>query len=157
MHSVSDFKVIMPAFAQLLTAAYEQMTRNDYLLTAAILCQVYRLDSTVNASANIAPLKFDRYTRSAASGGMYDTNEEIFLDGTKIATWLYHYNLYTINHRCQLGTLPNAERIIFAALGLTDSDYQEYTAQEKTRRASLLVGYESGAPLPKLEIVSFNL
>jgi hypothetical protein len=157
MYSVSDFRFILPEHARILTAAHGQMSRNDYLLTAAILSHVYATDSKVNSSSDISPVKFGRYTRSAAPGGTYDSNEDIFLDGSKVATWLHHYNLATSNHHCRLEVMPNAERTIFAALGLSEAEYQEYALREEQRRLSLLLPQDDGAPLPRLEVVSMTL
>lgn len=40
MDSIADFRYLMPAFTQVLKLAYEQMSRNDYLLTAAMISRV---------------------------------------------------------------------------------------------------------------------
>jgi len=157
MYSVSDFRFILPEHTRILTAAYEQMSRNDYLLTAAILSSVHARDSKVNSSSDIAPLKFDKYTRCPAPGGTYDSNEDIFVDGNKVATWLHHYNLATSNHHCRLEVMPNAERAIFAALGVSETEYQEYAVREEQRRLTLQLPEDCTAPLPKLEVVSIDL
>jgi hypothetical protein len=156
MCTVSDFRFILPEFERALTAAHEQMGRNDYLLTAAILTNAYAKDSKVNASSDIEPLNFVRYTRSAAPGGTYDTNQDIFLDGKKVATWLHHYNMATSNHHCRLETQKGAERLIFEALGLSKGEYKRYTRREEARRLSLQLP-EDDVPYPDVEVVSVEL
>ena len=39
IYAISDFKPTLPVHIRALTAAYKQMTRHDYLLTAVILSQ----------------------------------------------------------------------------------------------------------------------
>jgi hypothetical protein len=41
MSFISDFKYIIQAYSHVLSVAYEQMERGDYLLTTAILCNVH--------------------------------------------------------------------------------------------------------------------
>jgi hypothetical protein len=163
MKSIFDIKFIMPAYAQVLTPAYQKMSRNDYLLTA-ILCQVHagsRAGSRVNSSTKITEVEFNRYSLSRIENppgysSSWDVHD-ISLDGTKIARWEYKYNMYLGTEKCVLRTLPKAECAIFTALCLTDSDYSEYAAQEETRRASLLMEDERNALPPKLEVVSIKL
>jgi hypothetical protein len=156
MHAVSDFRFILPEFEHVLWAAHERMGRNDYLLTAAILSNAYVKDSKVNSSSDIAPLNFGRYTRAAAPGGTFDSNQDILLDGRKVATWLHHYNMATSNHHCRLEVQRDAERTIFEALGLSDAEYQRYAEREEQRRRSLQLP-EPGVPYPNVEVVSVEL
>lgn len=160
MKSISDIKFIMPARAQVLTPAYQKMSRNDYLLAAAILCQVHA-GSRVNSSTKITEVEFNRYSLSCIENppgysSSWDVHD-ISLDGTKIARWEHKYNMHLGTKKCVLRTLPKAECTIFTALCLTDSDYSEYAAQEETRRANLLMEDESNALPPKLEVVSIKL
>ena len=58
MYSVSDFIAILPAYTKALGSAYQRMSRNDYLLTAAILCgEVQEAYSTIDFD----DLTFDLY------------------------------------------------------------------------------------------------
>ncbi|KAE8135491.1 hypothetical protein BDV38DRAFT_252434 [Aspergillus pseudotamarii] len=41
MKSVCDFKFTIPPYAPVLSTAYEKMSRNNYLLTVVLLCQVH--------------------------------------------------------------------------------------------------------------------
>ena len=125
MYSISDLRFIMPEHTRILTAAHDRMSRNDYLLTAAILANAPVSNTKVNASSDISRVTFDRYTRSPAPGGTYDSNEDIFLDGERVATWTSHYNLATSNTHCRLNVMPSAGRVVFAALGLAEAEYEE--------------------------------
>jgi hypothetical protein len=155
MAEISDLKFIMPEHARALTAAYEKKwPRNDYLLTAAILCQLHSRDKGRNSWAEIASLKFDRYTRKYRGSDQDWTEQDIFLDGIQVATLLDYENDYSGTVRIELTALQNAERVIFAALGLTNSDYLE---QKEKRYASAMVKHESDAPPPKVEVVSVSL
>jgi hypothetical protein len=107
----------------------------------------------VNASSDIGPVQFDKYLRSRAPGGTYDSNQDIFLGDTKVATWQDHYNLYTIYHHCYLEPVPEAERIIFSALGLSDAAYRDYALCERQRLDRLTLP-KDGVRLPAMDIVS---
>ncbi|KAI3571039.1 hypothetical protein IWW34DRAFT_812046 [Fusarium oxysporum f. sp. albedinis] len=115
MTSISDFKFIIPTFARILNLAHDKMTQNDYLLTAAILCQTHRIDRDINNRYlnDIRDVEFQRYTFCDARG-------------TSI-------------------------HLIFTALGLTDSDFQEYLTHEEIRLASLFIN--DNVPLPRVEIL----
>lgn len=160
MSSVSDFKFIIPAYSRVLAAAFEKMTRNDYLLTAAILCGAY--EPTRKLWSDITALKFDQYNFSLITNppdyGSSWTVKGIFLNGTKIAHWEQKYNMIYDYEWYIFRTLPNSERVIFTALGMTDSDYREFVAREQTRHACLHLSEDkSSAPLPQVEIVSVRL
>ena len=139
MYTVSDLRFIMPEHAEILSAAYEQMSRNDFLLTAAILAQVPVDDLRLNEELDLAEVDFDRYTCLPAPGLSYDTNQDLLLDGEKIATWMSHYNLYMDHYRRKLEVVPDAERRIHRALGMSEEDFQRYAARADERRQSLVL------------------
>lgn len=154
MTSISDFKFILPAYAQVfITAEKQEWSRNDYLLTAAILSQVTSGDMGRNHWVEIASMKFDRYTREYKRVSSNWTDQHIFLRGVHIATLVDYENEWTGTDRIELKGLPNAERIIFEALGLTS----EYKKNMKERHDSLKLHRQTTAPLPKVEIVSVDL
>jgi hypothetical protein len=155
MYRVSDLKFILPEYAMVLTAAHEQMSRNDFLLTAAILTHVHAKDFKVNASSDIARVQFDKYLRSEAPGGTYDSNQDMFLGDTKVTTWRDHYNLATNHHHCYLEPVPEAERIIFSALGLSEVAYRDYALCERQRLHRLALP-KDGVRLPAMDIVSME-
>jgi hypothetical protein len=164
IYLVSDFKFIIPSLAGVLTIAYDKLSRNDYLLTVAILCQAQRLDSEwcighdeiEGIPLDISREKFDRYTWSDSDTRNHivsSMDKDIFLDRKKIAVFQhrynYHYNLESIELRPE----PKAERLIFDALGLAESDYNEYAAKGETRRADFYIKTEF--PPPKMEVVRY--
>jgi hypothetical protein len=153
MHSPSDLSFIMPEHATLLSVAYDQMSRNDFLLTAAILAQIPMEDVRLNEEIDLAEVDFGRYSFSPAPGRNYDSNKDIHLDGEKIATWMSHYNLNLDHHRRKLEVTRNAERIIHCVLGLSDKEFERYSARADERRRSLLLPAIRGADSPEIEIV----
>jgi len=78
MSSISDFRFIIPAYSRVLKAAYEQMSRNDYLLTVAILGQAQVESIRVNATDDIAALQFDSCTCSWGRWGGNWGKQELF-------------------------------------------------------------------------------
>jgi hypothetical protein len=58
--SLSDLKYIIPTFAEVLTVARSEMSDNDYLLTAVILCQPNSQDDT-NYNTDVTKKHFNRY------------------------------------------------------------------------------------------------
>lgn len=157
MSCLSDFKYIIPPCARALTAAYEKMSRNDYLLTALILCRVYAPPRT-KLWSNIQPLNYDRYSFREIDSTGYSSSWTIygiFLDGIQVGRWEHKDNFYTGDWN-DFKTLADAEHVTLTALGLTDSEYREYAAQEEARRA-FLVSEGEGVPLPTVEVVSITL
>ena len=111
-----------------MTAAYGQMSLNDYLLTTATLCQVHVEITMVNVRDDLATLKFNRYTRNIRKLGHGDSIADLSIDGSKVAAWV-STNYYKVGwHSRRLEVLPDAERIIFAALGLSESHFKEFVA-----------------------------
>lgn len=157
MHTISDFKFVIPSLANILAPAFEKMSRNDYLLTAALLCQCYHIDRETNTATEAHPhiiseLPFDRYKFTDIPSESYkDEDKEISLDGNKIAVWRHAYNDHIEIHRTVLLPGPNAEQLIFTALGLSEADYASYVANRERRRASLVP--ETHKLVPKVEIL----
>jgi hypothetical protein len=164
MYDISDFRFIIPPLASVLSAAYAKMTRNDYLLTAAILCAahhpVWQGQGWGAGEAHYIPYeKFEKYTFSNSASyeetinrSTYD--QDIFLNGTEIATWCDKYHRYHQTRKVSLRPSSDAERLVFTALGLSESDYQEYIAAEEVRRSSLLINTEP--PTPKIKTAFFD-
>jgi hypothetical protein len=150
----------MPEHQTVLDAAYKTMTRNDYLLTAAILAQVFALDPQaakkaakkrekgknyngspyapgeyeLNADQDIWTSSYERYSQGTHSTVIHsETSTDILLDGTKVATWAFWENLYTSNSHGKLIPELSAEQTIFRSVGLTESEYLHYRSREKVR------------------------
>ena len=90
----TDLRFIMSEHADVLSAVYDQMSRNDFLLTAAILAQVPVKDLRLNEELDLTEVKFDRYTLAPvpAREPTYYSDTHLLLDGERIATWTNHYN-----------------------------------------------------------------
>ncbi len=170
MQSVSELNLVIPPFAKVLTRACERMSRNDYLLTAALLFQCvsvatkYELFKEIDALDILDVADFyDRYkfryiphpyweVQPFLSKAHYD----VFLDGVKIALWKRQYNSFL--HSAQSSPEPGAEGAIFEALGFSAAEYEEYAsdAESTARRASMVVSHDSLLPhftiLPDLDI-----
>ena len=153
MTTISDLRLIMGEHVDVLSAAYEQMPRNDYLLTAAILAQAGIADTRVNGDLDPIQLPYERYTFTPSEGGEYDSNMDVLLDGQKVAIWYDHYNLYHDDHRKKLDVEPDAERIIFVSLGLSESAYEGYVSREAERRAQAKVVQAEDVAKPEIEVV----
>lgn len=166
MHTISDLKFVIPSLANVLAPAFEKMSRNDYLLTAALLCQSHHVDRERNTATEAHPhiiseLQFDRYKLSDIPSKSYkDEDKEISLDGTKIAVFKHAYNDRMEIHRIALLPEPNAEQLIFKALGLSEADYVIYVDDSEHRRAALTPETHELAPevevLPDLDIPVTN-
>ncbi|KAK0736688.1 hypothetical protein B0T21DRAFT_384164 [Apiosordaria backusii] len=159
MSDVSDLKFIIPPYARVFTTAYRKMSRNDYLLTAAILCRVHA-PPRGKLNWDAGAMDYGRYSfkevNSEGSSSSW-TWYGIFLDGTRIGLWKHKYNEWLDYDWYLFDVLPDAERLIFNALGLSDSDWGEFIAQVEARRHCLVIDREDKVPVPKVEIVAVTL
>ena len=110
-------------------------------------------DSTVNADSDISTIRFDRLALAPAEGGTYDNNLNVLFDAERIATWRSHFNMATSNTHSHLEVLPEAERIVFSNLGLSNQDYLAYARRTGQRRASLLLPDKSGLSMSAIDVV----
>jgi hypothetical protein len=153
MTSISDFKFIMPAYERVFTTMEEQKwSRNDYLLTALILSAFCSGDKGRNQWIELASIKLDRYTRERKRASPNWVDLHISLIGVHIATLVDYQSEHSDRFSIQ-ETLPNAERVIFKAVGLAS----EYSKNMKERRKSLALNRQTVAPLPQVEVVSISL
>ncbi|KAB2101344.1 hypothetical protein AG0111_0g10535 [Alternaria gaisen] len=162
MTSVSDFKYIIYAYSHILSVAYQQMERNDYLLTTAILCCAHGKgdleENNLKVERNIEKLHYCRYSFTAMSSNSNEvwTYYRISLDGTTVAYWRAHRSFEDLFSR-KLDQLPSCDRVIFAALGLSDLEYEDFVGAEEARRACLLMNNGKKMPPPALEVVEVDL
>lgn len=168
MSDISDFKYIIPAYSHIISVAYEQMERNDYLLTIAILCSNFQETGTTFLSKTseglIPSLKYSRYSFRMVPNEAEASDQfwiiwkyEIALDGTPVAEWTDRRNGDVYYGVCTFHTSQGNERIIFKALGLTDSDYKDFVATEEARFASLQVDHREEIPGPYVEVIDVDL
>jgi len=91
------------------------MTRNDALITAAVLSQLSTHDFRVNGDLDIRGVKLKRYKFSSVAGSVgYWSNWEIRLDGKAVGVW--SEKDYTIDgdHRRKLSAVENAQNVLAA-------------------------------------------
>ena len=102
MCSISDFKYMVPTQAHLFQAAYEKLSRDDYLFTVALCCQFGtdgRLTAWTGEKALTALETLDRYafqdtsseeTEEILPGNfIHKYNQIVLLDGIHIANLSY--------------------------------------------------------------------
>lgn len=171
MHSIGDLALVIPCLSTVLRRAYRRMSREDYLLSAALLCQCHYQDREGKTDRDcdysrprleIEELNFDRYTFKLEKEHVqsdYGVKEfGIFLDGKKLATWEYQ-NVWGYGNTFMLDPQDDAERILFEALGFSQSAYDEYASPDvRQPRLSALVGKEKSAlSVPGLELTVIDL
>ncbi|KAH8629466.1 hypothetical protein IG631_16723 [Alternaria alternata] len=167
MSDISDFKYIIPAYSHIISVAYEQMVRNDYLLTIAIFCSNFRETGTSflsKASERLIPtLKYSRYSFRIVpddSGVPDDLGTiwvyEIALDGTPVADWTDRRNEGNDYRVCKFHASQGSERVIFEALGLADSDYEKFVATEEARFACLQEDNRQEISGPFVEVIEVD-
>jgi hypothetical protein len=84
------------------------------------------------------------------------TSYEICLDGTPVSLWNDKHNRHNEWIWSEFDPLPDAERVVFTALGLTELEYQGFVATEEARRACLQVDNRNEIPVPTLELVEVD-
>ncbi|KAK4202544.1 hypothetical protein QBC40DRAFT_338213 [Triangularia verruculosa] len=158
MADVSDLRFIIPPYAQVFTTAYKRMSRNDYLLTAAILCRTHapvRDEPELGVSA----AEYDRYSfwevDREGAGSSWTSYYGIFPDGTQVGLWMHKHNeRLDYNY---FAVFPDAERVIFDALGLSEAEWEEFEGQVEARRRCLVMEGKDELPVPKVDIVSVEM
>ncbi len=117
MGELSDLRFLHPQHADILEAAHRQMSRNDYLLTAAILVQQSEADTRLNEDQSIEDVPFDHYVLILNGSGGYVYSKDILLDGKKVGDWK-HSMSNTGNSRYRLDVAADAESTIRQFLGM---------------------------------------
>ncbi|KAL8347582.1 hypothetical protein RB601_003023 [Gaeumannomyces tritici] len=161
MACVSNLKFIIPPYARILAAAYEKMSRNDYLLTAAILCRIHAPEG-IFILWNIRAMNYNRCSfeeiGDVKDGYFSWTVYHIFLDQIQIGELRRGPIGGTYDLCYSFDALPHAEHVIFAALGMTDSAYGEFVAQAEIRRACLRTkAHKDEAKWRKPHVISVTL
>ncbi|CAN9136620.1 unnamed protein product [Alternaria alternata] len=168
MSSISDFKYIIPAYSHIISVAYGQMMRHDYLLTIAILSSNFQVSGTNFVSRNseglIPTLNYARYSFRTIpdEARVFDEFDaiwkyEIALDGTPVAGWTDRRHENKRFSVCKFHTTRDSERVIFKALGLADLDYEDFVATEEARFACLQVDDREEIPEPFVEVIEVDL
>ena len=144
MHTISDLRFLMPEHSEILTIAFETMSQNDYLLTAAILSQIGWDKTPLEDSPEpfyFFPwdffnkrVKFDRYTIISTHISDKYTLLNFALDDVIIAKWDHKHNDYLEYENIFLHVEENAEKVIFKALMQQDFDFETW---HRTQRMPL--------------------
>jgi hypothetical protein len=119
MHDVSELPLIMPEHEPLLSAASNNMTREDALMTAAILSQTSTDDDRVNGDINIRDLNYQAYkfAQTEDSSGFWQ-NWNVLLNGEVVARWSEKDYTRDGMPRRKLSTSINAGEIFANELGV---------------------------------------
>ncbi|KAK4224649.1 hypothetical protein QBC38DRAFT_514618 [Podospora fimiseda] len=183
MSDVADLKYIIPPLTSVLVAAHASMSRNDYLLTAAMLCATHCDSVSVRSlRRDISNLTFDRYSFwteemmeiRTADVDDQDTDDEIMeimtyavsktfemttrtilLDGENVGE-LNKYTFEISDYTWYKISISNeGEHSILNGIPMTDADREVYHSREhQVLREQLLGSYgTSDDDCPKLKIV----
>jgi len=117
MGELSDLRFLAPQYADVIVAAHQQLSRNDYLLTAALLVQQSENDTRLNEDQSIEPVAFGQYQLVLQGQGGYAYSKDILLNGKKVATWK-HSMSSTGHSRYRLEVEADAEATIRGTLGM---------------------------------------
>ena len=168
MSFVSDFKYIIPAYSHIISVAYERMERNDYLLTIAIFCSNFTGSTpgliSMNPERLLPIVSYSRYSFTmlpdgVAASDIFETvrRYEVALDGIPIAQWTQSCPKAGDLYLSHLHMKQGSERAIFKALGLADSDYEDFVATEEARLACMYVDNREEIPGPIVEVIEVDL
>ncbi|MBV9861591.1 MAG: hypothetical protein JO267_05530 [Alphaproteobacteria bacterium] len=119
MTDIADFRFIMPEYAELIQQASQELSRNDYLLTVAILDQSGDGGLRLNSDHDIRDIKFDRYRFGGEIHGVArEIIQPILLDGKKVAAWSTDDGS-NFGVRVKMYVEPDSGDTILKALGVT--------------------------------------
>lgn len=153
MSYISDLKFIIAPCAPLLVAAYEKMSRNDYLLTALLLCRFHSGKQQAALRSKPEAKCFDRYSFCAVEETGSSTYNIIF-DGRLVAQWKRKGTTAPFSY--WILETKNSLANIQSSLGLPSSELEKYEA-DRTARARYFQNLHTSTSHPKIEIVSIRL
>jgi hypothetical protein len=125
MHDVSELALIMPEHSTLLSAAAEQLPRNDALVTAALLSQLSTNDPRINEDIDLKNAAFSRYLLEQIDGsaGFWE-NWHILLDGKPVGTWSEKNYTRDGAARRKLSVAGDVREVLAASLGVALPDFK---------------------------------
>jgi len=149
MHNVDDFRFILPQYSALLMAAYSRMSRNDYLLTAALLSG--RDGSRINEDQSILDISFDLFRigegyvpEDLPRTQDYYTRYDIYFGDEIVAKWQTQHKFYPAEElRVWFKVESRAESVMCRFLG---------TGKPATRRRRL-PSAQADRPTPGVSVV----
>lgn len=171
MAALSDLSYIMPAYAPALTAAYDKMSRNDYLLAAAMLAQTEPtvITDIVNDDSEMKNIyypddeEFTSFRFINEGSSMKQNSCKIVIgDGEQevvVGSWISRHNFYyNDSYYCRLTVNDDTERAICCtALGMTESEFESYLERKKALQTSLNRIKGDDEAFPKIEVVTVDL
>jgi hypothetical protein len=152
MSEISDLRFIIAPCVPLLVTAYETMSRNDYLLTALLLCSLQRRQKAALRSKPDIEC-FDRYEFCAIDEPGSSTYN-ILLDGRLVAQWNHTGATEPFSH--WILQTKNSLKNIQSSIGLPSSELEKYEANSEARRC-YFENLNSSTSHPEIEIVSIKL
>ncbi|KAF2445274.1 hypothetical protein P171DRAFT_431984 [Karstenula rhodostoma CBS 690.94] len=170
MASLSDLSRIMPAYAPALTAAYDKMSRNDYLLAAAMLAQTEPMvTDIVNDDSDMQniyhpgeeKLTSFRFVKTVSTMKQ-DSWDIVIGDGEHeviVGSWTSRHNFYFNDaYYCRLTVNDKTEHAICCmALGMTESEFESYLERKKALQTSLSRMEGEDEVFSKIEVVTVDL
>lgn len=117
MAKISDFQWFIPSCTPVISAAYQTMDENDYLLTLILFLHpmgIYEIFSDIRG------MSFKRYSFKEVEKRGRAENYMIYLDTTFIALW------YRWLPKFRLTIQPDTDVIILRKLGFSEKDRYEF-------------------------------
>jgi hypothetical protein len=147
MADIADFEFLMPSYASILIIAYNQMSRNDYLLTAIVLLHIYIEESYASRllpeDCVEFPLSYNEYQIEptveviSSSDTIFTEVRQAFVLNLK-GRGVISINLIAIgnmygNKLISIRCHPNADLAIIDSLEISDTERNHYVSQAETR------------------------
>jgi len=165
MASIGDFRLILPPFEKVFSAAAKAFNRADYLLAVFLLAAADENPQTVErdgrqvdyglrlnvADPSLEKMGLERFSSadSDAPGGSYEMVTNICLDGRPVA--ICRSKMTSSFNRVWIKPLPDIAERVFHSVGLGPTDLAEFTGSQEARRAALYV--DQTTPMPKVSEV----
>lgn len=168
MAQICDFKIILPAFAEAFTRA-EKLSRNDYLMTVALLASISNHASSVIYMIEkvFTALNYDNYTiktldnmRHSRRDGHWvggDRIHTIFIGKQAIAKFRLCGNPEGEKRHYKVTTFDITELTILDMLELSDTERQTHTSRKRKRQRHDSLRLPTAQGRPKIDVVAVRL
>jgi hypothetical protein len=169
MTNIADFAEILAEFHYVVSACYTQLDHDDYLLAVFLLTALYEKHQAVQHEdkwldygfrvdwddPHFERLDLKRFSvRSSESPTRsYEWAKDICLDGEAVAIW--RTKMTSSFNRNWVEILPQAENLIFNAVGLSPAARAAYREGPQMRTAFLRI--DKTAPTPAIDERAANL
>jgi hypothetical protein len=169
MTDVADFAEILAEFHDVVSACYERLNRDDYLLAVFLLTALYEEHQTVEykdkqlnygfrtdvADPKFEHMRLERFSVRPFEGPTrsYEWAKNICLDDVAVAIW--RTRMTSSVDRNWVEVLPEAENRIFDAVQLSTAARTTYREEPKLRTDFLRI--DQHAPTPTINERAANL